>query len=200
MTELNRESLDPQGGATYAHASEDAAAIAAFQAGDREAFSQLVARHHPRIFALALRLCRSVDDAMDLTQDTFARALDRLGTLSEPRYFGSWLYRIAINHGISHQRRQDRAPALDPHQLADLVQPSGREAGDPAVVQERSAAIQAALATLPQAQRAAVVLCDLEGHSYEAIARLLDISIGTVMSRIHYGRKKLRTQLEPWLR
>lgn len=178
-------------------AAADAEAIGRFLQGQRNAFAELVERHQPRIYHLALRMTGSADDALDVTQDAFAKALTKLAGLDEPRYFGSWLYRIAVNTAISRGRRASKAPTNeDPTMIADRAPSPSGGPSDAAEADERAAAVHAALAELPPAQRAAVTLCDLEGHSYQAIARLLDQPIGTVMSRIHYGRKKLRARLQ----
>lgn len=175
----------------------DARAVRAVRAGRREAFAELVHRHQERVHRLCVRVLGSEDDALDAVQDAFARALVRLHTLDEPRYFGTWLYRIALNGACTARRARKRAPEA-------LVDPDGASApadvrpapGETAAARELSRVLREALDELPEAQRLAVALCDLEGHSYAAIATLLAISKGTVMSRIHYGRQRLRAILE----
>ncbi len=176
----------------------DEKAVVAFQAGDRAAFDQLVHRHQQRIYGLALKMTGAPDEALDVCQESFVKALGKLGSLQNPQYFGTWLYRIALNTAISQLRKRGRE-AENP-QVLEREGKSGEPTPSHSLGQkERREMVQAALAELPEAQRVAIVLCDLEGQSYEAIATLLDISKGTVMSRIHYGRRKLRERLSRYL-
>lgn len=187
---------------TTAATAADAQAVRAFQAGERERFSELVTRHKDRIYGLALKMTGSVDDALDVSQDTFIKALSKLDGLQSPEYFGTWLYRIGLNSAISLLRKRGRVKEADNPEVLEQGRPDNPGLPTPAASlgdKERRELVQRALAELPEAQRLAVVLCDLEGQSYEAIATLLDISKGTVMSRIHYGRKRLREKLARYL-
>ncbi len=180
----------------------DVTAVRAFQAGTRDAFSELVGRHQDRIYGLALKMTGSVDDALDVSQETFVKALGKLEDLRNPEFFGTWLYRIALNCAISQLRKRGRVKEAEGPGL--LEQESPGRVGEPIPAhslgdKERREMVHAALDELPEAQRVAVVLCDLEGQSYESIATLLDISRGTVMSRIHYGRRRLREKLSGYL-
>jgi RNA polymerase sigma-70 factor (ECF subfamily) len=171
---------------------DDAALAARAAAGDRDAFGALVLRHQPAV----RRVCRAVTgddhDADDAAQDAFLSALDRIETYDRSRPFGPWLMRIATNAGIDLLRRRTvrRTEALDEAYAGNNDSPA-RDA-------ERSelrSRIQRALATLPERQRAAITLFDLEGYPHAEIAEALGIPEGTVRSDVFHARRKLREAL-----
>jgi RNA polymerase sigma factor (sigma-70 family) len=159
-------------------------------------WDEVVREHSGRVFRLAYRLTGNVHDAEDLTQDVFVRVFRSLSSYT-PGTFEGWLHRITTNLFLDGVRRKQRirfdALADD---AADRV--SGRESPPDRVVDDQmlDGDIQAALDELPPDFRAAVVLCDIEGLSYEEIAATLDVKLGTVRSRIHRGRAQLRASLE----
>ncbi|KGN39729.1 RNA polymerase sigma factor SigE [Knoellia aerolata] len=158
-------------------------------------WEQVVEEHSARVYRLAYRLTGNVHDAEDLTQDVFIRVFRSLHTF-RPGTFEGWLHRITTNVFLDKMRRKQRIrfDALSDESAARL--PS-RE-----ISPEQSYAdthfdddVQRALDSLAPDFRAAVVLCDIEGLSYEEIAATLDIKLGTVRSRIHRGRSQLREAL-----
>jgi len=159
-------------------------------------WDEVVREHSGRVYRLAYRLTGNVHDAEDLTQDVFVRVFRSLSSYT-PGTFEGWLHRITTNLFLDGVRRKQRirfdALADD---AADRV--SGREHSPDRVLDDRMLAgdIQAALDELAPDFRAAVVLCDIEGLSYEEIAATLDVKLGTVRSRIHRGRAQLRAALE----
>ena len=159
-------------------------------------WDEVVREHSGRVYRLAYRLTGNVHDAEDLTQDVFVRVFRSLSSYT-PGTFEGWLHRITTNLFLDGVRRKQRirfdALADD---AADRV--SGREPPPDRAVDERmlDGDIQAALDQLAPDFRAAVVLCDIEGLSYEEIAATLGIKLGTVRSRIHRGRAQLRSALE----
>jgi len=148
------------------------------------------------VFRLAYRLTGNKHDAEDLTQDVFVRVFRSLSTYS-PGTFEGWLHRITTNLFLDRVRRKQRIrfDAL-PDDAADRLQ--GREPTPANVFDDRhlEADIQAALDALSPEYRAAVVLCDIEGLTYEEVAATLGVKLGTVRSRIHRGRAQLRRALE----
>ena len=143
------------------------------------------------------RVCRAVTlddhDADDAAQDAFLSALDRIETYDRSRPFGPWLMRIATNAAIDLLRRRNvrRTEVLD----ETLTGSSGSPQRD-AEQGELKARVQAALATLPERQRIAVTLFDLEGYAHAEIAKVLGIPEGTVRSDVFHARRKLREALE----
>ena len=159
-------------------------------------WDEIVREHSARVYRLAYRLTGNQHDAEDLTQEVFVRVFRSLSTYS-PGTFEGWLHRITTNLFLDSVRRRARIrfDALGEDTTGRLA---GREPGPAQAYDDThlDADIQAALDALPPDFRAAVVLCDLEGLSYEEIAATLGIKLGTVRSRIHRGRSQLRAALE----
>ncbi len=180
-----------------AGATHDAAAggAEAEQAWVPPTWEQVVTEHSARVFRLAYRLTGNRHDAEDLTQEVFVRVFRSLGSYT-PGTFEGWLHRITTNLFLDQVRRRQRIrfDAL-PGDAGDRL--AGTEAGPERMWEFNNLDrdVQAALDTLPPEFRAAVVLCDIEGLSYEEIAEVLDIKLGTVRSRIHRGRAQLRVAL-----
>ncbi len=157
-------------------------------------WEEVVTRHSARVYRLAYRLTGNPHDAEDLTQEVFVRVFRSLSTYT-PGTFEGWLHRITTNLFLDTARRRARLRFEALPDDAERV-PSG----DPTPAQlyddtHFDADVQAALDALSPDFRAAVVLCDLEGLSYEEIAATLGVKIGTVRSRIHRGRSALRAAL-----
>lgn len=159
------------------------------------AWDDVVRDHGDRVFRLAYRLTGNRHDAEDLTQEVFVRVFRSLSQYT-PGTFEGWLHRITTNLFLDGVRRKARIrfDAL-PEDAGDRL--AGRDPGPAQTYEDATydADIQAALDQLPAEFRAAVVLCDVEGLSYEEIADVLDIKLGTVRSRIHRGRAQLREAL-----
>lgn len=180
--------------------ADDAALVAAAQAGDRAALEALLRRHQDRLYAVCRRLTGNDADAADACQDALiaiVRALPRFGGRAA---FGTWAYRIATNAALDELRRRRRRPepaeAVGDGAVGDGAAPeAGRGPGPTAAVDARLD-LDAALAGLPPEFRAAVVLRDLCDLSYDEIAEVLDIPPGTVRSRIARGRAALADALD----
>jgi RNA polymerase sigma-70 factor (ECF subfamily) len=159
-------------------------------------WDEVVRTHSDRVYRLAYRLTGNPHDAADLTQDVFVRVFRSLSTYT-PGTFEGWLHRITTNLFLDQVRRKQRIrfDALGDDAGERLAT---REPGPAQVYDDRTFDddVQRALDDLPPDFRAAVVLCDIEGLSYEEIAATLDIKLGTVRSRIHRGRAQLRAALE----
>ena len=178
--------------------SDELTGTAVFDAtGDKAtmpSWDELVRQHADRVYRLAYRLAGNQHDAEDLTQETFIRVFRSLQNY-QPGTFEGWLHRITTNLFLDMVRRRgrirmealpedyDRVPADDPN--PEQIYHDSRLGPD----------LQAALDSLPPEFRAAVVLCDIEGLSYEEIGATLDVKLGTVRSRIHRGRQALREYL-----
>lgn len=158
-------------------------------------WDDIVAQHSARVYRLAYRLTGNQHDAEDLTQDVFVRVFRSLDTY-RPGTFEGWLHRITTNLFLDRMRRKQRIrfDALSDDASARLT---SREAGPAQTYDDTHLDddVQRALDSLAPAYRAAVVLCDIEGLTYEEIADILDVKLGTVRSRIHRGRAQLREQL-----
>jgi RNA polymerase sigma-70 factor (ECF subfamily) len=174
----------------------DAELVRRFLAGDAQAFGELVLRHERRVYAVCLRVLGNAEDAADATQDTLLSVVRKLDGFRGEAAFTTWLHRIALNVCYDHLRRAQRGPVL--HRLLDDDLPE-REQGEPvpdhadAVADERM--IAAALGEVPEDFRIAIVLADMQDLPYEEIAKVLDLPIGTVKSRVHRGRIALARAL-----
>jgi RNA polymerase sigma-70 factor, ECF subfamily len=164
-------------------------------AADVPSWEQIVEDHSARVYRLAYRLTGNAHDAEDLTQEVFVRVFRSLHTYT-PGTFEGWLHRITTNLFLDSARRKSRIRFDALPDDADNRLPSSVVSPDAAYLNQTfDADIEAALASLSPDFRAAVVLCDVEGLSYEEIADVLDLKMGTVRSRIHRGRAMLRSAL-----
>ncbi|MFN8544023.1 MAG: sigma-70 family RNA polymerase sigma factor [Candidatus Binatia bacterium] len=175
--------------------------------GDREAFRVLVERYQAKVAALAMGMLRSREDALDVVQEAFAKAYQGLDRFKGEASFYTWVYRIALNLCIDHQRRDVRMPQVP---LEPGARPDGTPVPEQATTGEndpfaraRDAEIRSrvreAIAELTPEHRAVILLREVEGLSYEEISRVLDCPKGTVMSRLHYARRQLQTRLRELL-
>ncbi len=158
-------------------------------------WEQLVEEHSARVYRLALRLTGDPHDAEDLTQDVFVRVFRSLHTF-QPGTLEGWLHRITTNLFLDGARRRQKIRfsglADDSAERIASADPAPAERFDDLSLDHD---VAAALAALSPEFRAAVVLCDIEGLSYEEVAQVLDAKLGTVRSRIHRGRAQLRAAL-----
>jgi RNA polymerase sigma-70 factor (ECF subfamily) len=158
-------------------------------------WDEVVREHADRVYRLAYRLTGNTHDAEDLTQETFIRVFRSLASY-KPGTFEGWLHRITTNLFLDMARRRSRV------RMEGLPEDTDRIVGDDPTPEQVYTAthldpdLEAALDELPPEFRAAVVLCDVEGLSYEEIGATLGVRLGTVRSRIHRGRQALRASLE----
>lgn len=161
-------------------------------------WEEIVRQHSPQVYRLAYRLTGDRHEAEDLTQDVFVRVFRSLDGY-RPGSFEGWLHRITTNLFLDKVRRRQRIrfDALTDELAARLpLRASGTDPDQVFAMTHLDDDIRAALAELPPQFRAAVVLADLEGYSYEEVAQTLGVKMGTVRSRIHRGRALLRQSLE----
>ena len=194
-------------GSSVAFSSTESEFIERLKAGESDAFDTLANRYASDIYGLLYRLTQDAEEASDLTQETFLSALKAISKFRGEADLKTWLFRIAINESRNRfrwwkRRRRDATISLDvtigesETPLSDTFssdQPSPEES---ALSNERGKLLREALNELPDIFREAVVLCDIEGLSYEEIATTLEVNLGTVKSRIARGRDELRRKLE----
>jgi RNA polymerase sigma-70 factor, ECF subfamily len=175
--------------------------VARSMGGDPESFNQLIKRWERPIYALAYRTLGREDDARDVVQETFLRAFRGLSGFKGQAKFSSWLYRITLNLCRDWMRRQRRAPVVATPDGVDLVELAGEsgdvESADAAVVRkDLSRAVARAMTALPEEQRAAIVLKEYHGLTFQEIADLLGCPLSTVKTRLYQGLTVLRKELE----
>ena len=183
----------------------DQALIDSCLSGRREAFGQLVERYQNRLFHSLLHLLGSTEDAQDAAQDAFVQAFEKLGSFRGQSQFYSWLFRIAFNTAVSNKRKTRRmAVSLEARKEASgLEPPDANPSTEPSYamdVSDRQRLIQQALSELSEEFRTALVLKEMDGMSYEEIADVVDVPVGTVRSRIHRARFELRDKLSTLLK
>ncbi len=182
--------------------------IARSQHGDGNAFNQLVLLYQQITYSFVLRMLGNPDVAADVTQDTFIAAFRGISSFHQGSSFRAWLLRIASNAVYDYWRRVQRRPAESLDQLTEEEEPHGgsllstlastgleENPEERLLNQELQELIQHGLQELPLDQRVAIILCDVEGLSYEEIAESTQSALGTVRSRIARGRARLRTYL-----
>lgn len=178
----------------------DQALIDRSLAGESDAFGELVRRHQDRLFGSLSHLLGSVHDAADVAQDAFVLAYRNLSRFRGQSAFYSWLFRIAYNAAVNHQRRHRRkSQSLDGRREDQGEEPvDSRLSSDPAAgmqTDERTRLVRDALAELGEDYRNALILKEIEGLPYEEIAAVMECPVGTVRSRIHRARHELRDKL-----
>ncbi len=173
---------------------------------DQADFERDALQYAPQLYTAALRMTRNPADAEDLVQETFLKAYRAYHTFQAGTNLKAWLYRILTNTFINKYRRDARRPSeVDLGELEDMYlyrrigsehsAASARSAEDAVLEGLVEADVKKAVESLPEIFRLPVLLADLEGFSYKEIAEILDIPIGTVMSRLHRGRKALQKAL-----
>ncbi len=183
---------------------DDASLVQQAQAGDVQAFGRLVLRYQDRVYNTCWRICRSTEDAADLTQEAFLKAYRAIGTFAGKSSFYTWVFRIAVNLALSHRKRaklrlvtslddapDDESPVAQ--READTRSPSPAARAEDG---EMHAAVADALGRIDEHHRAVLVLRDIEGFDYHSIAEVLEITVGTVKSRVHRARAALRVELD----
>jgi RNA polymerase sigma-70 factor (ECF subfamily) len=203
--------------------------VARARAGDRTAFDALVESCAPRVYNIALRITGSCDEAQDCVQEAFVRAFSALRQFRGEAAFSTWLYRVAVNVANDACRRLKAQPVLaselagpgsdDPFDPFDRLPSTSLRAGgvDPApdleagggqtcaapdeqlVRAQRRELVLTAIRSLPEHHRAVIVLCDLQGLSYQEVAQVIGARVGTVKSRLNRARLALKERLEPHL-
>lgn len=187
---------------------DEAALVTGLQAGSDEAFDYLVTYYHASVHNLVYGILGDSADAADVTQDVFIRVYRGIHGFRRSSSLKTWLYRVAVRQALNHRRwcwrHHRRQVSIDgdedgQNRALDLTDVKATPFEECAM-HEMQAKVRKALATVPPKFRSAVILRDLEGLAYEEIAEVLEVSVGTVKSRILRGRRILKENLEPLLR
>ena len=176
--------------------------------GDRDAFRELFERYQRRVLSVVMGMLQDRDAALDVTQDTFIKAYRSIDRFKGEASFYTWIYRIAVNLAIDWQRREWRRPMAAPTRSPsgdgpeeDAIDRIGDETpgNDPFLAtrdRQLRERVREAIEELTPDHKAVILLREVEGLSYDEISRAMQCSIGTVMSRLHYARKKLQKRLK----
>lgn len=172
------------------------------QDGSPAAFEELVAKYQPKVFSMALSFTRNREAADDLAQEIFLKAYLALPRFRGHSEFGTWLYRISMNHIKDFLRKKGRAKEVsldDVGEAAFSDREQAARAEQDREIEARRTLVQKLVQGLPEKYRVILTLRDIQGMAYEDIARILRLSPGTVDSRLHRARRMLRLKLEPLL-
>ncbi len=169
--------------------------------GDTWAFKQIYETYHKKVYHIAYGFTRNREEALDIVQEVFIKLFNSLKNFRGESNLYTYVYRMAINTSIDHTRKTQRfrTSSLDlelPFQLADL---SEKRPDNILFGKEVEKKIGEALSELPEDQKTTIILREIEGLSYEEISKLMGCSIGTVMSRLHYGRKRMKEALKEYM-
>jgi RNA polymerase sigma-70 factor (ECF subfamily) len=186
---------------------DDAVLVEQCRGGDSAAMERLILKYQNRIYNVILRICANADDAAELTQDTFVKVIENIDKFEGRSGFYTWAFRIAVNLTLNYCRRNARLSCLDEQcdehssgarqVMKDFL--SDNNSPDPAAVAANKELCRLAvksLMKLDDAQRAVIVLRDIEGMNYAQIAKVLGVELGTVKSRLSRARSNLREILE----
>jgi RNA polymerase sigma-70 factor (ECF subfamily) len=182
---------------------DDREAVRRVQAGDTEAFEPLVEKYKRKVFRLAYQVLRDQEEALDVSQEAFVKAFRALPAFKGDSAFYTWLFRITMNVALDRRRqRATRAKSLGtedvpPEEWERTATSTDPDPEDVATGAERRERIRKGLDSLSEHHRAIIILSDIEGLQYREIAEVLGIPMGTVMSRLHHARKRLREVLGP---
>lgn len=168
------------------------------QNGNPRAFDELVTRHQDRVYTAVCRFCGNAEDACDITQRAFINAYRKIQEFQGDSTFSTWIYRIAFNQAISF-RREHKRDAMSIYSKDDELITEPAEEQNPTEAMESreiQKKVQQALDQLEEADRQIILLKDLQGHSYDEIAEIMQVPKGTVRSRLHRARLELKEKLK----
>ena len=182
-------------------ASTDAECVERLQRGETDAFEPLIRRHQKTIFNLVYRMLGDYDEAAEVSQEAFLSAYKAINTFRGDANFSTWLYRIALNHATTRRKtlnlRQQRYVAIENSDAATDPQLGPAETLEKKEVRER---VQQAMNSLDPDDATVILLRDLHDTPYEEVARVLEIPIGTVKSRLHRARQALKVELASYFK
>ncbi len=170
------------------------------QEGSPQAFEELVMKYQPKVFSMALSFTRNREAADDLAQEIFLKAYLALPRFHGRSEFGTWLYRISMNHIKDYLRKKGRAKEVPLDEVCELAfsdKEQAERAEQERETEARRLLVQRFVESLPEKYRVILTLRDIQGMAYEEIAQILKLSPGTVDSRLHRARRMLRLKLAP---
>jgi RNA polymerase sigma factor (sigma-70 family) len=190
-------------------ADADLEIVRQVQGGDVAAFDRLISKYRERVFGVVYNMTSNREDAADLTQDAFIKAFQSIQRFGGQSSFFTWLYRIAVNSTLSHLRKS-RLRSFFSLERINTDEPVSREivaaltdktgADRDTYVRELQEKLNDAMQKLSIKHRTVVTLFEVDGLSHQEIAEVMDCSVGTVRSRLHYAKQLLQAELQPYIR
>ena len=176
--------------------------ISRCQQGDQDAFKEIFDQYHKKVYRIAYGVVRRREDALDIVQEVFIKLFHSIRNFKGKSLFYTYLYRMTMNAAIDHIRKMGKFPSSSLDEEGGIQLSEGVEKRPDQVLlhKELEGRVNAAMERLPADQRMALILREVEGLSYQEMAEAMGCSIGTVMSRLHYGRKKIRELLKDYVK
>ncbi|MBK1879953.1 sigma-70 family RNA polymerase sigma factor [Pelagicoccus mobilis] len=189
-------------------ADEDLAIVHKVQAGDVDAFDELVTKYRERIYAVVYNLTSNREDASDLTQDAFIKAFQSVGRFKGKSSFFTWLYRIALNTTLTHLRKNKLRRFFSFEKMSEEDHSAGfieqlktdSDSDKNALMNELQEKLNDAFQKLSVKHRTVITLYEIDGLSHKEIAEIVGTSVGTVRSRLHYAKQFLQAELKDYVK
>jgi RNA polymerase sigma-70 factor (ECF subfamily) len=180
---------------------DEAELISRCQQGDQDALKGIFDQYHRKVYRVAYGVVRQREEALDIVQEVFIKLFRSIKNFKGKSHFYTYLYRMTMNTAIDHTRKMKRQPPLNREENAEMQLSDDPERRPDRIFahKELEERVRSAMETLPSDQKAALVFREVEGLSYKEMAEAMGCSIGTVMSRLHYGRKKLQELLKDYV-
>ena len=199
----------PLSGTTQALSEKDAdwLVVQRVQAGDVAAFDELVVKYRERIYSVIYNLTSNKEDTFDLSQDSFIKAFQSIGRFKGKSSFFTWLYRISVNTTLSHLKKNRHRRFLSYENISEEtgssevldVLAAKTSTEKPTLIKELQHKLNEALQNLSVKHRTVLVLFEIDNLSHQEIAEIMNCSVGTVRSRLHYAKKQLQSELQDLL-
>jgi len=180
---------------------EETEMISRCQQGDQEALKEIYDKYHTKVYRIAYGVVRQREDALDIVQEVFIKLFRSIKNFKGRSHFYTYLYRMVMNTAIDHSRKVEKRFISSLDEEGSFEPSDGVEKGPERILlqKELEERVKLALNKLPAEQKAAIIFRDVEGLSYQEMAEAMGCSIGTVMSRLHYGRKKIQELLKDYV-
>jgi len=179
---------------------DEAGVISRCQKGDQDALKEIFDQYHQKVYRIAYGVVRQREDALDIVQEVFIKLFRSIKNFKGKSHFYTYLYRMTMNTAIDHTRKMKRQPSssIDEDGGFQLADEAEKRPDRIFAHKELEESLKGALEKLPPDQKAALIFREVEGLSYQEMAEAMGCSIGTVMSRLHYGRKKIQELLKDY--
>lgn len=180
---------------------EEIEMISRCQKGDHQALKEIFDKYHKKVYRIAYGVVRQREDALDIVQEVFIKLFRSIKNFKGQSRFYTYLYRMTMNTAIDHSRKAGKQIISSLDEEGSFQPSEDVEKGPEKILlqKELEGRVKWAMAKLPAEQRAALIFRDVEGLSYQEMAEVMECSIGTVMSRLHYGRKKVQELLKDYV-
>jgi len=182
--------------------SEEAELVSRCQQGDQNSMNEVFSRYHDKVYRVAYGVVTNREDALDIVQEVFVNLFRSIKNFKGKSNFYTYIYRMAMNTAIDYSRKVKRFPTSSIGEGGRGQPSDGAEKRPDSLLldKELDEKLNAAMAKLPKDQKAAIIYRDVEGLSYQEMAEVMGCNIGTVMSRLHYARKRMRELLKDYLK